>query len=90
MRPTREQEKEAREGFRAVDAQEQALHERVVAALGASAAHLSGVRVEVTGDLVRLSGQVPDSATLQTLEDTVARIAGVETIHNQVVVGSNR
>jgi hypothetical protein len=89
VRPTREQEQAAREGFRALDADEQALHARVMTALAASAA-TSGVTVEITGDLVTLRGQVPDAGTLRVLEDTVARVQGVETIHNQVVVGSNR
>lgn len=88
VRPTKLQEKEAREGFRAVDADEQALHSRVVQALAAAGGDTSGVTVEVTGDLVRLSGQVPDSRMLRSVEDAVAGVAGVETIHNQVVVGA--
>jgi hypothetical protein len=90
VRPTREQEQAAREGFRALDADEQALHARVMKALAGVGAVTSGVTVEITGDLVRLSGQVPDAGTLRALEDTVARVQGVDTIHNQVVVGSNR
>jgi osmotically-inducible protein OsmY len=88
QRPTREQESQAREGFRAADAGEQALHARVTAALAASGADTSKVTVEVSGEMVRLGGEVADAATLRALEDSVARIAGVETIHNQVVVGS--
>ena len=90
QRPTREQEREAREGFRAVDTGEQALHARVVTALATSGADTSKLTVEVSGDLVRLGGEVADSAALRTLEDTVARVAGVEMIHNQVVIGSKR
>ncbi|HSR96504.1 MAG TPA: BON domain-containing protein [Kofleriaceae bacterium] len=88
VRPTKQQEKEAREGFRAVDAGEQALHSRVVQALASAGGDTSSVSVEVDGDLVRLSGQVPDSKMLRSIEDAVAGVAGVETIHNQVVVGS--
>lgn len=90
QRPTREQEHEAREGFRAVDAGEQALHARVVAALAASGADTSRVTVEVSGDLVQLGGKVIDSAALRVLEDIVARVSGVETIHNEVVVDPKR
>jgi hypothetical protein len=90
VRPTKEQEQQAREGFRATDAEEQALHARVMTAIAATGPDAAGVTAEITGDLVRLSGQVPNSAMLRTLEDAVARVDGVETIHNQVVVGSDR
>jgi osmotically-inducible protein OsmY len=88
VRPTKQQEKEAREGFRAADAGEQALHTRVVQALASAGGDTSGISVEVDGDLVRLSGQVPSSAMLRSIEDAVAAVPGVETIHNQVVVAS--
>jgi osmotically-inducible protein OsmY len=90
VRPTREQEQQAREGFRATDADEEALQGRVMTAIAAAGADAVGVTAEVTGDLVRLSGQVPHSAMLRSIEDMVARVAGVETIHNQIVVASNR
>src|SRR5882672_589127 len=73
VRPTREQEQAAREGFRALDADEQALHARVMTALAGAGGAAAGVTVEITGDLVRLRGQVPDAGALQALEDTVAR-----------------
>jgi len=88
VRPTKEQAQAAREGFRAMDAEEQALHGRITRALASSGADISRVSIEITGDLVRLGGQVLDAATLRALEDAVARVAGVETIHNQVVVAS--
>jgi osmotically-inducible protein OsmY len=90
VRPTREQEREAREGFRAQDAGEHALHARVAGALAASGVDASKVTIEVSGELVRLGGEVPDAAALRRLEDAVARVQGVETIHNQVVIGSKR
>jgi osmotically-inducible protein OsmY len=90
VRPTREQEREAREGFRAQDAGEHALHARVAAALAASGLDASKVTVEVSGELVRLGGEIADAAALQTLENAVARVPGVETIHNQIVIGSKR
>jgi osmotically-inducible protein OsmY len=90
VRPTREQEREAREGFRAQDAGEHALQARVTAALAASGVDTSKLTVEVTGELVRLGGEVADPAALRTLEDAVARVSGVETIHNQVVISSAR
>jgi osmotically-inducible protein OsmY len=48
------------------------------------------VTVEVTDEVVRLRGQVPDAATLRALEDAVAVVEGVETVHNLVVVGPSR
>jgi hypothetical protein len=86
VRPTREQIQAAREGFRAVDADEQALHDRVggaIAALG-----VAGVTIEVSRELVTLRGRVADTDMLRALEDAVARVPGVNTVHNQIVVGS--
>jgi hypothetical protein len=88
VRPTREQEQAAREGFRALDADEQVLYDRVrqaIASLGADAAE---VTAEVSRELVTLRGRVRDVAMLRRLEDAVAYVTGVETIHNQVVVGA--
>ena len=83
VRPSPDQVAAAHEGFRALDPDEQDLHDRVAAA----AADWPGVSVEVTRDLVTLRGRVPSPAALRTLEDAVARVPGVETIHNQVVIG---
>lgn len=90
VRPTRAQEQMAREGFRALDPEEQALQTRVNGALAQAGADVAQVRVEVTRDLVRLSGQVADADVLRRLEEAVAHVAGVETVHNQIVVGSDR
>jgi osmotically-inducible protein OsmY len=87
-RPTLQQEQAGREGFRALDADERVLHDRVLGALATSGMDVSGVTVEITRELVTLRGRVTDSAVLRTLEDTVARVSGVDTIHNLVVVGS--
>ena len=87
-RPTREQEQAARDGFRALDADEQVLHDRVQQALASLGADAAGVTVEVSRELVTLHGRVRDPAMLRRLEDAVAYVTGVETIHNQVVVGA--
>jgi hypothetical protein len=86
VQPSRAQEQAAREGYRALDPEEEQLQKRVEGAL--SAAGASGVTVEVSRDLVTLMGHVKDVASLQAIEDAVARLEGVETIHNQVVVGN--
>ncbi|HET9623930.1 MAG TPA: BON domain-containing protein [Kofleriaceae bacterium] len=83
VRPSPDQIQAAREGFRALDDDEQALTDRVTAAL----AGFPGVTVEVSRDLVTLRGRVPDPGALQALETAVARVPGVETVHNQVVIG---
>jgi len=88
VRPTIEQEQAGREGFRALDADERALQERVLAALASSGIDIFGLTVEATRSLVTLRGRVADAAMLRTLEDAVARVPGIDTIHNQVVVGS--
>jgi osmotically-inducible protein OsmY len=88
VRPTRAQEEQARQGFRALDADEQVIHDRVQQALATLGSAASRVTVEVNRELVTLRGQVADPATLRQVEDTVARVTGVETIHNQVVVAA--
>ena len=85
-RPTRAQEQAAREGFRALDAEEQQIHDRVQQALATLGSDASRVTAEVSRDLVTLRGPVSDVRMLRKIEDMVASVAGVETIHNLVVV----
>jgi hypothetical protein len=85
-RPTRDQEQAALDGFRALDPDEQVLHDRVLQALATLGAAASRVTAEVSRELVTLRGQVADVAMLRRIEDAVAYVTGVETIHNQVVV----
>lgn len=88
VRPTREQEEQARRGFRALDADEQIIHDRVKQALAALGGSAATVDIEVNRELVTLRGQVADMSTVRAIEDAVARVTGVETIHNQVVVAA--
>lgn len=88
VRPTREQEEQARQGFRALDADEQIIHDRVKEALAALGSSAAKVDIEVNRELVALRGQVTDMSTLRAIEEAVARVTGVETIHNQVVVAA--
>jgi len=87
-RPTREQEQAAREGFRALDADEQILYDRVRQALAGLGTDAANVTAEVSRELVTLRGSVASAATLRQVEDAVAYLTGVETIHNQVVVAA--
>lgn len=87
MAPTRAQEQAAREGFRALDDDEQALNDRVAAVLGKLGV-ASTVTAEVTRDLVTLMGRVSEVGALSRIENAVAAVPGVSTVHNQVVVGA--
>ena len=86
VRPTREQEQAAREGFRALDEEERVIDDQVRRAIAGLGGNASTVTAEVSRDLVILRGQVADVGLLRKVEDSVARVAGVETIHNQIVV----
>jgi osmotically-inducible protein OsmY len=88
QRPSRDQERAAREGFRALDADEQRLQGLVQQALASSGVDVRNVTVEVSREQVTLRGQVSDVAMLAALESAAARVPGVETIHNQVVVAA--
>jgi BON domain len=85
VRPTLEQEQAAREGFWALDAGEQVLKDQVTRAVASTG--ITGVTAEVTRDLVTLRGQVADLSLLRPLEDAVASVPVVTTIHDMVVVG---
>jgi osmotically-inducible protein OsmY len=86
-RPTRAQEQQAREGYRAIDDDEQALTDRVQRALASTGA--SGVTVEVSREQVTLRGQVREIEMFRTIEDAVARVPGVDTLHNHIVVAAS-
>ncbi len=88
VRPTHDQEHRAYQGYRALDPDEQVLQEQVQQALASLGGDAAGVTVEVSRELITLRGKVAHLATLRRLEDTVAHVAGVETIHNQVVVAA--
>ena len=88
QRPTIEQERLAYEGYHALDDGERSLLGRVQQALSAAGADLSGVTAEPNGDLITLRGRVATASLLRTLEDLVAAVPGVSTVHNLVVVGA--
>lgn len=85
-RPTRDQVRAAHDGHWELDDEERGLRDRVVTALGRGDADASGVSVEVARDLVTLRGKVSEPGMLRAIEDAVAAVPGVTTIHNQVVV----
>jgi len=83
FRPTKLQEQQAREGFRMLDVDEQALHARVQAALGGAQ-----IDLEIDRTRVILRGQVATGALLQQLEDRVRAVEGVTAVENDLVIRS--
>ena len=91
QRPTARQEQLAREGFRAMDAHEQALCERVVDALEdalRSSNESWGFEIEIDRETVTLRGSVRTPAAITLIEDTVRDVAGVVHVDNRLVVGT--
>jgi osmotically-inducible protein OsmY len=85
-RPSPEQVKQAHEGFRALDADEQRLQARVRAALAASG--ITGVEAEITADRVTLRGQVADADTLNRASEIVRGVDGVGDVADQLVIAA--
>jgi len=82
FRPSPEQVKQAYEGFRALDADEQALKARVEAALVA----YPEVEVEVERDRVILRGRVRSSEELSQVPEIVRGLAGIGALEDQLVI----
>ena len=83
IRPSPEQVRQAYEGFRALDADEQALKDRVEGALGAH----PNVEVEVQRDRVILRGKVSGPEELRQVPELVRGIEGVGAVDDQLVIG---
>ena len=86
-RPSPDQVKRAYEGFRALDPEEQALFERVTAALARSGIDASRITTEIERDRVILHGTIANSADLQRIADLVATVDGVREVSDQLVIG---
>jgi osmotically-inducible protein OsmY len=87
-RPTKDQEKQAREGFRAMDAEEQQLHQRVLSALSAAGIDPSSIQIEIDRDRVSLRGQVRDRETLTRIAQVVGEVDGVHSVLDQLVIAA--
>jgi len=83
FQPSPEQVKQAYEGFRALDADEQALQQRVQAAIGGR----GDITVEIDHDRVTLRGRVRDAADLRRIPEIVRRLDGVSAVDDQLVIG---
>lgn len=82
-RPSAEQVKQAYEGFRALDPDEQALQARVQSAIAGK----GDIQVEVERDRVTLRGRVRDPQDLTRLPELVRGIDGVGSVDDQLVTG---
>lgn len=86
MRPTKEQEAQARDGFRAMDDSEKLLLARVSDALLTSGVPMGSIKVEVDRGTVRLMGNAPDPAAIDRATELVQDVDGVDGVDNQLVV----
>jgi hypothetical protein len=82
FRPSPEQVRQAYEGFRALDPDEQALQARVQAALNGH----PGVTVEVDHDCVIMRGEVRSPDELRRVSDLVRAVDGVGAVDDQLVI----
>jgi osmotically-inducible protein OsmY len=87
-RPTSEQERQAREGFRAMDDEEAQLHRRVLAALTSASIDPSGIEIEIDRDRVSLRGKVRDRETLTRVSQVVGEVDGVRAVLDHIVIAA--
>ncbi|MGE0546163.1 MAG: BON domain-containing protein [Kofleriaceae bacterium] len=89
FRPSAEQERQAYEGFRAMDAEEQALWTRVRSALAHGGVDLEHVSVEVERDRVFVRGTVQDSTTQNRIPELIHSVEGVGDVVDLVVIDAS-
>jgi hypothetical protein len=89
FRPTPEQERQAYEGFRALDSDEQALFDRINGVLASSGHDLQHVAVEVERDRVIIRGSVRDEAALARVLAVVRDVEGVRSVDDQLVISAD-
>src|SRR5512143_2123119 len=82
FRPTKEQERQAFEGYRAMDDGEKALHARVMDALRGSGINWQHVTIEVTGDRVDVRGTVDEERDLSRVPDVIRGVEGVGSVED--------
>jgi hypothetical protein len=87
-RPSSEQEREAKQGFRALDPSEHAVLDRVRDAIRGSGFDDDQIGVEVDGDRVILRGSVRDALALRKIPEIVRQLAGVDDVVDHLVIGA--
>lgn len=85
-RPTPQQVAQAAQGFRALDFDEQALHDRVHEALVRGGFNTSRITLEIARDRVTLRGTVDHYSELPMVESAVAKVEGVGELVDWLVV----
>jgi osmotically-inducible protein OsmY len=86
MRPTKDQEREAFEGYRAMDEDESALHARVMDALRDSGINWQSITIEVDHDRVSVRGTVDDDRDLSRVPELIRAVDGVGSVDDRLVV----
>lgn len=86
FRPTVEQVRQSREGFRALDADEQRLSKCIRSALAAGGVDLEHVGFEVDGAQVTIRGEVPDAAALAHVSERIRGVEGIDELVDQLVI----
>ena len=86
MRPSKEQVRNAFEGYRALDEDESALHARVMDALRDCGMNWQNVAVEVEGKRVSVRGTVDDDEALSRIPELIRNIDGVEAVDDRLVI----
>lgn len=87
-RPTTEEERRAFEGFRALDPEEQRLHDRVHDTLLEAGIDTMPLDIEIDRDRVILRGKVRDHRLLDRIPDLVRTVEGVGTVIDQLVIAA--
>ena len=85
-RPSDQQEVQALEGFRALDEDEQALADRIDAALAAGGRGLEHVQIEIERDQVTLRGNVRDADAGGHAVALVHGVDGVGSVIDRLVI----
>lgn len=86
MRPSKEQVRDAFEGYRALDEDESALHARVMDALRDSGMNWQNIAIEVDGKRVAVRGTVDDDESLNRIPDLIRTVDGVEAVDDRLVI----
>ncbi len=86
FRPTPQQVRQAFEGFRHLDAPEQALFDRIDEALSTSGHDLHAVTIEVDRDHVTVRGSVSNAVALARVLEIVRSVDGVGEVVDRLVI----
>ena len=86
FRPSEDQERQAFEGYRALDEEESALHARVMDALRDSGINWQGVAIDVCGTQIAVRGTVDEASDLMRIPELIRNVDGVSSVDDRLVV----